>query len=176
MNSRRQHTHVHDRHTQDDERWSSLVQQALDDDEGRTYLARPKRIREGEDGLQARGMRGLLDVIGSNRRSFPHIRAELLNFLPPSLEIRLLLVEQYLEGLRGNTVATLGDCMGYPLVEPWTVETVTFNGHSVLSEARGDLFRITDTTTANQGCAGGGMLQVALQLRPIGFTELMEPV
>ena len=58
-------------------------------------------------------------------------------------------VEQYLEGLRGNTVAPLGDGMGHPVVELWTFETVTFNGHSVLPEARGGLFRITDTTTAN---------------------------
>src|SRR5919198_3741852 len=123
-------------------------------------------MREGEDGLQARGMRDLLDVIEGNLSGFPYIRAELLDFLPEGLEVWLLLVEQYLEGLRGNTVATLGDGMSHPVVELWTFETVTFNGHSVLPEARGALFRITNTATANQGCAGRGMLQVALQLRP----------
>src|SRR5262249_40273086 len=127
----------------------SLVQQALDDDEGRPYLARPKRIREGEDGLQARGMCDLLDVIEGDLGGFPRIRAELLDFLPEGLEVWLLLVEQYLEGLRGNTVASLGDCMGHPVVELWTFETVTFNGHSVLPETCGGLFRIPDTTTAN---------------------------
>src|SRR5262249_27117953 len=121
-------------------------------------------------------MRGFLDVIEGNLGGFPYIRAELLDFLPEGLEVWLLLVEQYLEGLRGNMVAPLGDCMGHQVVELWTFETVTFNGHSVLPEARGRLFRITDTTTANQGCAGRGMLQVALKLRPISFTELVEPV
>jgi len=94
-------------------------------------------------------MRDLLDVIEGNLGGFPHIRAELIDFLPYRLEIRLLLVEQYLEGLRGNTVAPLGNDMGYPVVELWTFETITCNGHSVLPEARGGLFRITDTTTAN---------------------------
>src|SRR5262249_42179580 len=121
-------------------------------------------------------MCSFLDVIEGNLGGFPHIRAELLDFLPEGLKVWLLLVEQYLEGLRGNTIAPLGDCMGHPVVQLWTFEMVTFNGHSVLPEARGGLFRITDTTTANQGCAGRGMLQVALKLRPIGFAELVEPV
>src|SRR5262245_57055627 len=121
-------------------------------------------------------MGDLLDIIEGNLRSFPHIRAELLDFLPDGLEVRLLLVQQYLEGLRGNTVAPLGNGMGHPVVELWTFETTRFNGHSVLPEARGVLFRITDTTTANQGCAGRGLLQVALKLRPIGFAELVKPV
>jgi hypothetical protein len=103
-------------------------------------------------------MRDLLDVIEGNLGGFPYIRAELLDFLPEGLEVWLLLVEQYLEGLRGNTVATLGDCMAHPGVELWTFETVTFNVYSVLPEVRGVLFRITDTTTANQGCASRGML------------------
>ena len=121
-------------------------------------------------------MRDLLDIIEGNLASFPYIRAELLDFLAEGLEVRLLFVEQCLEGLRGHTVATLGDGMDHPVVELWTFETVTCNGHSVLPEAGGVFFWITDTTTANQGCAGRGMLQVALKLRPIGFTELVEPV
>src|SRR5215471_10151921 len=121
-------------------------------------------------------MRGFLDVIEGNLGGFPYIRAELLDFLPEGLEVWLLLVEQYLEGLGGNTVAPLGDCMGRPVVELWTFETVTFNGHRVLPEARGILFWITDTTTANQGCAARGMLQVTLKLRPIGFTKMVEPM
>src|SRR5262245_62085827 len=119
-------------------------------------------------------MRDFLDVIEGNLRGFPCIRAELLDFLAYRLEIWLLLVEQYLEGLRGNTVAPLGKYMGYPGVELWAFETITFNGHSVLPEARGGFFWITDTTTANQGCADRGMLQIALKLWPISFTELVE--
>src|SRR5215475_1581330 len=121
-------------------------------------------------------MRDLLDVIKGNLGGFPYIRAELLDFLPYRLEIWLLLVEQCLKGLRGNTVAPLSNYMDYPVVELWTLETITFNGHSVLPEAWGGFFRITDTTTANQGCAGRGMLQIALKLWPIGFAELVEPM
>jgi len=94
-------------------------------------------------------MRDLLDVIKGNLGAFPYIRAELLDFLPEGLEVWLLLVKQYLESLRGNTVATLGDCMDHPVVELWTFETVTFNCHSVLPEARGALFRIINTATTN---------------------------
>src|SRR4029079_10688361 len=99
-------------------------------------------------------MRGLLDVIEGNLGGVPYIRAELLDFLPEGLVVRLLLLEQYLDGIRGNTVAALRNGMGHPVAELWTFETVTCNGLSVLPEARRIFFRITDTTTANQGCAG----------------------
>src|SRR5215813_6153588 len=121
-------------------------------------------------------MSDFLDIIEGNLGSFPHICAELLDFLPDSLEVRLLLMQQYLEGLRGNMVAPLDNGMGHPVVELWTFETIRFNGHSVLPEAGRVLFWITDTTTANQGCAGRGLFQVALKLRPIGFAELVEPM
>jgi hypothetical protein len=62
-------------------------------------------------------MRDLLDVIEGNLGGFPYIRAELLDFLPYRLEIWLLLVEQFLEGLRGHTIAPLGKYVGYPGVE-----------------------------------------------------------
>src|SRR4030095_5593698 len=95
-------------------------------------------------------MGDFLDIIEGNLGSLPHIRAELLDFLPDGLEVRLLLVQQYLESLRGNMVAPLGNGMGHPVVELWTFETIRFNGHSLLPEAGGVLFLITDTTTANQ--------------------------
>ena len=38
------------------QRWLSLIQQALDNHEGRAYLARPEGVRQSKDGLQARGM------------------------------------------------------------------------------------------------------------------------
>jgi len=62
-------------------------------------------------------MGDFLDVIEGNLGTLPHIRTELLDFLSKDLEVRLLLVEQGLESLRGNTVATLGDSMPHPVVE-----------------------------------------------------------
>jgi hypothetical protein len=121
-------------------------------------------------------MRDLLDIIEANLRGFPYVRAELVDFLSEGLEVWLLLVEQRLKGFWGNTIAALGDCVGHPVVELCAFEAATFNGHSVLPEARRALFRITDTTAANQGCAARGMLQVALQLGPIGFAELVQPM
>src|SRR5207245_5522859 len=105
-----------DHHAQDDEWWFSSVKQAVDNGEGRAYLARTESIRQREDGLQARGMRDFLDVIKGNLQRFPCIGTKLLDFLFDRLQVRFLFIEQDLEGFRGNTVTTLDDCMGHPVV------------------------------------------------------------
>jgi len=61
-------------------------------------------------------MRDLLDVIKGNLQRFPCICTELLDFLFDRLQVWFLFIEQDLEGVRGNTVTTFCDCMGYPVV------------------------------------------------------------
>jgi hypothetical protein len=142
-------TDVTNHHAQDEQRWLSLVQQAFDNHEGRAYLARPQGIRQSKDRLQARGGRDILHVLQGNLGRFPDIGTELVNFLREHLEIWLLLMEQSLEGCRGDAVAALGDGMGYPVAQLWTFKTLTFDAYRTLPEARRALFRIIDTAAAN---------------------------